>query len=537
MKLIEPIRRRHLLSSEAAPEGGLLFQAFLALAIALAIAFRLVYVFYVDFSWEDAFIHFRIAENIAEGKGFVYNSGERVLVSSAPLWTLALALFPAVGLSVEMGSKFVSIAADVGTMLLLAYFAKRFMNHWAAIFAVAIYGLNWSVVYWTTSGMETGLFTFVTLLGVYLYTIRRFSWMAVACGFMALIRPEGALMAGLLFLLMLRQEGLRYTLKYAAISLAIVGPWLLFAWAYFGSPVPNSVVAKLVIYVGTAGSLSKNFLVIRNSFLGDPFKTMATLVALAGLGTAVFWRVGPALLLATWMVLWYFSYWISQTAIFEWYLIPPYSAYSLLGGMGLALLGPLASRLRIPSRLRSWGLSLAAAGVLVALSGLLVQHIPQVLKTREVEYDLRVGLSQWIIENTPQDTTIAIEGIGVVGYVSERYILDLAGLASPEVLPYWESQTVPYWVNADVLIDMVRAFQPEYYVRQSVVTPLSSQAKAWLFQHYQPVAIGTRNGVVEAQSRPEDFQRLVDQMESGELSDAEVAKMRRYHIIYARVSG
>ena len=40
---------------------------------------------------EDAFITFRYARNIAQGLGFVYNPGERVLGTTTPLQTLLLA--------------------------------------------------------------------------------------------------------------------------------------------------------------------------------------------------------------------------------------------------------------------------------------------------------------------------------------------------------------------------------------------------------------------------------------------------------------
>src|SRR6266852_1211090 len=45
--------------------------------------------------FDDAYIHFRYAENIARGEGFVYNPGERVLGSGAVPWNLMLAAIAA----------------------------------------------------------------------------------------------------------------------------------------------------------------------------------------------------------------------------------------------------------------------------------------------------------------------------------------------------------------------------------------------------------------------------------------------------------
>ncbi|HEC35405.1 MAG TPA: hypothetical protein ENI39_02600, partial [Anaerolineae bacterium] len=39
---------------------------------------------------DDAYITFRYARNLVEGRGFVYNLGERVLGTTTPLYTLLL---------------------------------------------------------------------------------------------------------------------------------------------------------------------------------------------------------------------------------------------------------------------------------------------------------------------------------------------------------------------------------------------------------------------------------------------------------------
>ncbi len=43
--------------------------------------------------YDDSFITFRYARNIASGHGFVYNQGERYLGTTAPFYCLLLAAF------------------------------------------------------------------------------------------------------------------------------------------------------------------------------------------------------------------------------------------------------------------------------------------------------------------------------------------------------------------------------------------------------------------------------------------------------------
>src|SRR5947207_2990070 len=60
---------------------------------------------------DDAPITFRYAENLATGHGFVYNEGERVLGTSTPLFTLALAALRLLGIPIELASLLLSLLA------------------------------------------------------------------------------------------------------------------------------------------------------------------------------------------------------------------------------------------------------------------------------------------------------------------------------------------------------------------------------------------------------------------------------------------
>ena len=44
-------------------------------------------------------------------------------------------------------------------------------------------------------------------------------------------------------------------------------------------------------------------------------------------------------------------------------------------------------------------------------------------------------VAQWINDHAPQDAVIATHDIGIIGYFSNRQIVDLAGLVTPEMVP------------------------------------------------------------------------------------------------------
>jgi predicted ATP-grasp superfamily ATP-dependent carboligase len=44
-------------------------------------------------------------------------------------------------------------------------------------------------------------------------------------------------------------------------------------------------------------------------------------------------------------------------------------------------------------------------------------------------------------QHTPKDAVIATHDIGLVGYITQRQIVDLAGLVTPEVIPLMSDQS------------------------------------------------------------------------------------------------
>jgi arabinofuranosyltransferase len=48
---------------------------------------------------------------------------------------------------------------------------------------------------------------------------------------------------------------------------------------------------------------------------------------------------------------------------------------------------------------------------------------------------MHVALGRWVAAHTPPDAGLALNDIGAITYVSQRPVVDLAGLVTPEVVP------------------------------------------------------------------------------------------------------
>jgi hypothetical protein len=80
---------------------------------------------------------------------------------------------------------------------------------------------------------------------------------------------------------------------------------------------------------------------------------------------------------------------------------------------------------------RAWVLSLGA--VLVLFWGIGAQTYAVDVATIESEM---VDTARWVAANTPPRSLVAAHDIGALGYFGGRDLVDLAGLISPEVVPF-----------------------------------------------------------------------------------------------------
>ncbi|GAA4745403.1 terminal beta-(1-_2)-arabinofuranosyltransferase [Modestobacter marinus] len=210
---------------------------------------------------DDGFINFRVVRNILAGNGPVFNAGQRVEVGTSPLWVGLLALgtfllpldvaWVAVTLG-ALGSALGVGLACVGAVRLHSDGATRpnrlFLPAGALVFLAV--PATWAFL---TSGLETGL-SFAWLGAVWFGTVRvataaapsRPLWLLVVLGLGPLVRPDLALVSGILGLWLLvavRSTWLR-RVRDVAVAAALPVAYQVFRMGWYGLLVPNTAVAK-----------------------------------------------------------------------------------------------------------------------------------------------------------------------------------------------------------------------------------------------------------------------------------------------------
>ncbi|HEX7912423.1 MAG TPA: hypothetical protein VF534_30635 [Paraburkholderia sp.] len=213
--------------------------------------FGLFFVAVVKTAWvsEDAFITFRTVSNALSGYGLTWNPIERVQAFTHPLWLALLLPFTALSGDPYWSSLALSLVALAVTLFLMG----RIWGKWDIAALLATASLLWSQAFidFSTSGLENPL-THALLAAYVLVWLReelprRTFLLALLVSLLFLTRPDAIVLVGPSLALHVWQK--RQCFAQTAVSLAIgllpAALWVAFSLFYYGTPVPNTALAKV----------------------------------------------------------------------------------------------------------------------------------------------------------------------------------------------------------------------------------------------------------------------------------------------------
>jgi hypothetical protein len=439
------------------------------------------------YAYDDAFITYRYAENLRRGFGFVYNPGEPVLGTTAPLFGLLLGgigwLLP--GVEMVWIGHWVNVIA--WCCALWATMALFWSLHRPLMGAIAVLMLALQPSMLAILGMETPFIVMLMLLSAFAWTQDRRLLAVVASAALILARQDGALWV-LILGVDAWQRRRRLPWEEAVATVMLCLPWLAYAqWAY-GSFLPNSILAKIGQTSRMTGVDSTSFFMAFWQFwrsYHNPFYLIIVLPA-AGLGL---WRIVTTLRSLLWLPVWIVAYltvyWMLGVDNFHWYFVPPITAMLLLVAVGL---GDRREAALNAIHGKGWQKNIARGLATAALFLLLIDAPAAIKAASAARSSMHVAghlssyhlIGDWLAEHSdPADTVATIE-IGVIGYRSMRPLLDTMGLISPQIIPHLTG-----W--SDSLIFAVTQFWPDY----AVVLPNTAWegvvSQWWFREHYQLV--------------------------------------------------
>lgn len=481
------------------------YQTALFAVLYLCLATLLIYLAFSNWSYDDPFIIYRYAQNLATGNGFVYNPGERVLSTTTPLFTMLLAvIYPLADKGHLLWKDLPQLANLLGAFCLAlgGWFIWDLAHTWKqpARLSTTVVGLAGLLLYPTfplvirTLGSETPLYLALCLGTFAFYARRSYNLAAILAALAVLTRPDGALVPAILALDYLVR--VRRPIPWSAICIfgLLTLPWFIFSWSYFGSPVPATLAAK---QAQGAMAISQRFapglLTVMMAYTQKWYFWAEAILAALGL-IWVLWRARQWSLLLSWTILYFLAYTVLGVSRYYWYYAPLVPGFIAAAGLGAAGVCTVAvertekkRRLKAqndPARLTperplnsiAWLAYLPLIAILAIALGQFM-HLRQIQPQTDARIAAYQAAGEWIKENTPAAAHIATLEIGAIGYYSGRPVIDFAGLIQPEVAAQIDRETT----YADLALWAVKRYHPEYLVLHEGIFPDLEQGYAAQF--------------------------------------------------------
>ncbi|RLC69616.1 MAG: hypothetical protein DRI81_20235, partial [Chloroflexi bacterium] len=431
---------------------------------------------------DDAYITFQYARQIARGHPYQYNDGDPPTTGmTSPLFGFLMAGVYLLGFA---GERIVAIALGSGVLwlALIAWLTYRLASHlidedasrWWPLAAAGLVILTGSVQWGCFNGMETGLFTVLTLAALDAFLAGQIGPCALWLGLTGLTRPEGLILAGVLwatFLVtsLLRSRSAKKQLFGKTQNPALAasrkmkdtaGVWgaiqwkqsLLLSAAVLAGFIPSLVNWTLTGATAAAGLQAKAWWLNVPAYPEEIARSILLSYRHVILGHLLGWEanwrwfVPPGMLILSllgWVWLGLRRRWAALAVTLSWFLLGTFSTATLITstwhmGRYQVPFAPLALALALVGlsalsqwTSRWWRVALLGlmALFLLASSAYSTLHSARVYR-RSVSTMTRqqLPIADWLRENLPPDTRVGVHDTGSLRYLGRRPTYDLIGL-------------------------------------------------------------------------------------------------------------
>lgn len=420
----------------------------LSLAALIGIGFFLAVsalTYRIGFPLDDAWIHLTYARNFALHGEWAFRPGEASAGSTSPLWTALLSIGYLVRLAPYAWTYILSWvvlslmairAEDIARRIVKTYRTKI---PWVGLFIALAWHLTWSAA----SGMETLLHGLLVLivLGMLMENTRQYLTLGLLAGLSVWVRPDGLTLLGpILFTVFFQETTLKA--RGSALVKVFIGFgvlfvfYLLFNLALSGAPMPNTFYAKQAEYqeYWLSKTLSERLMDYLLPMIASPF-----VVLVPGFFLWAYKIVRDRNWGAAAGLIWFLGYmgiYFMRLPAYQHgrYILPAFPVLYLWGMLGLT--GYVTS----PKANQRASFLWQTLAIVLTVS---FQWVGAKQNARDViliETQM-VRTAQWVNENLPPHAALAVHDIGAIGYFTQNPLIDLAGLVSPQVVPFIRDET------------------------------------------------------------------------------------------------
>lgn len=445
-------------------------------AVVLTVVFKLLFLL-TNYIQEDAFITWRVAQNLMDYGVIGFNGPEKISASTTHIYVFVSYLF-----NVIFGKEnfivplltFNSILFTIGSLFLSHFLLK---NNWHKAFFIFLIGILPPAIKVSILGMEYGILFFLEMALLYYGFYKSKKWALLLLPFLILFtRIDTVIFLGIVFLV-----DLFWTRKirwiYILGGMAGFAATLAFNWFYFGEIVNNTIVAKKLAY-SKDFTLDQNIEYFRLNFgnfwgmlkLPGDFNPLTIVLLIFELLCFVYLiRQKEKRNVFLWMI--FIFGWVkqlvflSQKSLFDWYYWVPQ----------ILLFVPVLIFVLEQKEKRNLWLSL-----------LIVVYIVPMLAFQTV-HSIATGNGEWNYRRTiglflngyekDKNQLIFLEPAGYVPYFSGLKTIDEVGLVDKKVQEEIKKDKPNFWINT------VKNRRPKYLLSYDDL--FTSKHADYLKVHYK----------------------------------------------------
>ena len=460
------------------------------LSIISVITYILVSHFYfrIGFPLDDSWIHQTYARNLAVSGEWTFLPGEISGGSTSPLWTAILSVGYLLKISPFIWTFGMGILVLWGVANLVENTIRRLIASYHSVFPWIGFLIifEWHFTWAAASGMETLLFSALVMWVLFslIEETPHYLKVGILIGISIWIRPDGLTLLGPVFMVSILNKTpfKRQLINIGKIIIGFGGVfsfYLLFSLALAGTPWPTTFYAKQaeyeilsnIFFMERLGEISVQLLVGIGSILIPGYILMmndAIRKRKLGYLASFFWILGMLVIYA-WRL----------PVVYQHgrYLIPSmlvFISYSCIGMMDY-----------LQKKYQGWQWVIEKTWIFgIGIILIIFWGYGAVVYARDIaiiETEM-VDSATWVSMNIPEEAIIAAHDIGALGYFGNHRIVDLAGLISPEVIPFLrdevhlaeflDAQNVNYLITFPDWYPLLSSGLSEIYSTQGRFAPL-----------------------------------------------------------------
>lgn len=409
---------------------------------------------YFSFPLDDPWIHLQFAKNFYQYGEFSYFKDSAVTSgSTAPLYTFLLALGFLFTQNEFILSYSLGIIFFIGSII---YFYRILVlefqgNNLIIFLGTLLFAFIWKIQWAAISGMETTTAIFFLLGSIYFYKKEKWILLSIFAGMFLWVRPEAIIFYGVLLINFVYHKywtkdknilNLKHYKFFISISLflLIVISYFIFNLTLSGSLFPNTFSAKIKYYSGGNVNYLEQLI---NLFSEDDIIVLSIFSAIGFI--AVFYKIilrkqNNMLIYASWSLGLILAFGLFLPYLYQKgrYLFPIYPAFTILGLYGIInFFSILKNLIKSLTNKKVYLYSATILLVLIFTQFLYASISFKNIYIDDVKYihDRQITTARWIEKNLPLDAVVATHDIGAMAYYSNRQIVDMVGLVSPEMIP------------------------------------------------------------------------------------------------------